>query len=173
MIICNRCLDGVHKCWPGDCACVLCGVELKKHAGPQPGPARERAKAAPRAKGRFQSTLTPEMTDHIARKLLEDAGSPHRISQPEWDAVAARQGWSHTEVASELGISYERVRYIRRMPRPTDAHLAPAYRDIAHRAGVTHGQVYKVMKDLVSLRDADPWSSTRPQDRPPEPCTFS
>lgn len=77
------------------------------------------------------------------------------MSQPEWDAVYARRGWSHKQVAAELQISYERVRYIRRMPRPTNEQIAPSYCDIAIRAGCSTNQVYKVMADLVGLRDGE------------------
>ncbi len=170
--ICGRCLDGWHKCWPGECACTQCNKAMPVLRKPVQvrKPPKVRKPKPPKGVPHPVAKVTPLDTDlvsYIARQLIEDAGSPHRVSQPEWDAVHYRHGWTHMEVAIDLDITYERVRYIRRMPRPVDEHVAPAYRDIAYRAGCTVSQVYKVMQDLVALRDGNP------EDRPENGCSFS
>lgn len=154
-----RCSEGFHGCWAGECDCTTCNYTQKE----QPRQRRPRNSQTPKPKppkgvphpiGKV-TPLPEDLVEYIALRLLEDAGSPHRISQPEWDAVHRRFEWTHKEVAIDLGLTYERVRYIRRMSRPDDTHVAPAYRDIAYHAGCTVSQVYKVMRDLVVLRDAE------------------
>lgn len=149
-----RCEEGFHGCWPGECDCTVCNVAQKE---PPPKPVRK-PKAHPQPKGVPHPTekwvpLPEDLEEYIALQLIEDAGSPHRVSRPEWDAVHQRDRWTHREVAEDLRITYERVRYIRKMPRPVKGHVAPAYANIAFRAGCTVSQVYKVMADLVALRD--------------------
>lgn len=162
-----RCLDGWHKCWPGECACTQCNKALPKPRKPVGAPRKPRVRLTnPVKKDGTPRKIAPEIGDdlerYVARQLIEDAGSPHRVSQPEWDAVDVRRGWTHKQVAVDLDITYERVRYIRRMPRPVDGHIAPAYLDIAYRAGCTVHQVYKVMQDLVVLRDGP--AEARPEN---------
>lgn len=170
MIICGPCLDGIHKCWPGDCACTLCGVPLRK-----PKRVREYTPRPPREPRKPAEVLTPEMADYVARQLLEDVGGRYSyISQDEWDAVHSRESWPHRAVAKELGLSYERVRYIRRMVRPEDSFAVPSYANIARRAGCSYKQVARIMNELVALRDVSQWDAfTPPALRPPEPRTFS
>lgn len=162
--ICNRCLDGWHKCWPGECACTQCNKPLPKLR--KPGPTLRKPKRPTVKVKEPAPQISEDLERYVARQLIEDAGSPRRVSQPEWDAVANRNGWTHMEVAIDLDITYERVRYVRRMSRPVDEHVAPAYRDIAYRAGCHVDQVYKVMRDLVVLRDG------RPEDRPENGASF-
>lgn len=155
-----KCAESFHGCWPGECLCKVCNHNtdplplLPKPVRKPRKPRQSGPKGVPHAIEKV-APLPEDLVEYIAAQLLQDAGSPHRVSQPEWDAVHRRFEWSHMEVAVDLQISYERVRYIRRMPRPEDQHVAPAYRNIAYRAGCTVSQVYKVMGDLVVLRDAE------------------
>lgn len=177
-LICNRCLDGFHQCWPGDCACTVCDLPVAKRA-----PARKPKRVQPHQQSPTTLTgrprkiaphLSPEMSDYIARSLLDGSRTNCVISPEEWDAVHARPSWSHNEVARELELTFERVRYIRRMARPTDEGPHKSFVRLADRVGATPGQVHKVMRDLVTLRDASTWDAfTPPKARPPEPCTFA
>ena len=99
--------------------------------------------------------LDAEMRHWIACALIENPTSNRRVSQEEWDAVHARPSLSHKQVAADLGITYERVRTIRRLERPADDFIAPAHADIALRAGCTVWQVVGVYKDLLALQDGN------------------
>lgn len=182
MNVCNRCLDGVHKCWPNECACTICGKPVPKLKRTRLAPSRTyEQRPGPAAKKlgtpNAQNTphMTPELMHYIAVQLLESLPGRFFVSADEWDAVHNRWdagGWTQQQIADELEITFERVRHIRRMPRP-ERDILPGYAEIADRCGVSVGQVRTVMSHLVRLRDDIPFAFYPPKDRPAQPCTFS